>query len=64
MTGDQLMSRARDFHAPPAAAPGGKGSLDITLHNFPAATKSKASVDDLFKEVNVSKSRQMDTTSI
>lgn len=41
-----------------------KGSLDITLHGFPAGTRPHASMDDLFKSVNVSKSRQMETTSL
>ena len=62
--GDAMMKRAREFHAPAAPVAGGKGSLDITLHGFPAGTKPRASMDDLFKDVSVSKSRQMETTSI
>ena len=60
--GDRMMQRMYGDQAP--VAKGGKGSLDITLHGFPAGAKPRASMDDLFKEVNVSKSRQMETTSI
>ncbi|MCJ2114262.1 hypothetical protein MKK64_24140, partial [Methylobacterium sp. E-025] len=60
--GDRMMQRMYGDQAP--VAKGGKGSLDITLHGFPAGAKPRASMDDLFKEVNVSKSRKMETTSI
>ena len=59
-----MMRRTLEFHAPPAPVATGKGSLNITLHGFPAGTKPCASMDDLFKDVSVSKSRQMETTSL
>lgn len=62
-SGDKMMRRFYGDEAPTMKS-GGKGSLDITLHGFPAGAKPRASMDDLFKDVNVSKSRQMETTSI
>ena len=61
--GDAMMHRFYGDEAPVARGPA-KGSLDITLHGFPAGTKPRASMDDLFKDVTVSKSRQMNTESI
>ncbi|MCJ2023383.1 hypothetical protein [Methylobacterium sp. J-067] len=61
--GDAMMRRLYGDQAPVARGPA-KGSLDITLHGFPAGTKPRSSMDDLFKDVTVSKSRQMETTNI
>lgn len=62
-SGDKMMRRFYGDEAPTMKS-GGKGSLDITLHGFPAGAKPRASMDDLFKDVNVSKSRQMETADI
>lgn len=59
--GDRMMRR---FYGGGSPAVGGKGSLDITLHGFPAGTKARASMDDLFKDTSVNRSRaQMDMGS-
>ncbi|MBB5765705.1 hypothetical protein ABEV34_06765 [Methylorubrum rhodesianum] len=57
--GDRMMRR---FYGEGASvARGGKGSLHITLDGFPPGAKARASMDDLFKETRVERSRsQMD----
>jgi hypothetical protein len=61
--GDAMMRRLYGDQAPVARG-GGKGTMDITLHGFPAGAKARVSMDDLFKDVTVSRSRQLDTTNI
>jgi hypothetical protein len=71
-TGDALMDRfygkgaaggGPAMQMPGGSSAGGKGKLDIHLHGFPAGAKARASMDDLFKETNVSSGRsQMDMT--
>lgn len=57
--GDRMMRRFYGEGAP--IARGGKGSLHITLDGFPAGAKARASMDDLFKDTKVERSRsQMD----
>ncbi|MRI57679.1 hypothetical protein D8770_27810 [Methylobacterium sp. DB1607] len=57
--GDRMMRRFYGDGAP--VARGGKGSLHITLDGFPPGAKARASMDDLFKETKVERSRsQMD----
>ncbi|MRI57702.1 hypothetical protein D8770_27955, partial [Methylobacterium sp. DB1607] len=57
--GDRMMRRFYGESAP--VARGGKGSLYITLDGFPPGAKARASMDDLFKDTKVERSRsQMD----
>lgn len=65
--GDKVMRRFYGNAAPdgPRYQTGAsKGSLDIHLHGFPAGTRPRASMDDLFREVSISKSRQIEQTSL
>lgn len=66
-TGDEMMRRSRQWQsgAPAAGSPASsaaKGTLDINLNGFPAGTRARASMDDIFKDVKVSRGRQMATT--
>lgn len=65
-SGDKLMRRLYGDEAPTARGGmgGGKGSLHIQFDNAPAGMRPRASMDDLFKEVTVSKSKQKDMTSL
>ena len=64
--GDKMMKRSWQWpggtsgSGSPASA-AGKGTLDINLNGFPAGTRARASMDDIFKDVKASRGRQMAT---
>ena len=65
--GDAVMKRLYGDQPPGSRAPvsvEGSGTLNVRFENAPPGMRTKSSADGMFKDVNVTKSRQMDTTSI
>ncbi|MDV2988171.1 UNVERIFIED_CONTAM: hypothetical protein Q9R58_28115 [Methylobacteriaceae bacterium AG10] len=60
--GDRMMRRFYGEGAP--VARGGKGSLHITLDGFPPGAKARASMDDLFKDTKVERSRSQSASGM
>jgi hypothetical protein len=61
--GDKMMGRhfGRDYRGE-ISPTAGKGSLHITMDGFPAGTRARASMDDLFKDVAITQRRQVDSS--
>ncbi|MFK5598339.1 hypothetical protein ACFZ8E_15305 [Methylobacterium sp. HMF5984] len=59
-TGDSMMRRFYGDEAPVAKAPPQDHRMTIDLNGFPAGTRARTSMGDLFKETTVSKSRQVE----
>ncbi|MBY0296827.1 MAG: hypothetical protein K2X71_12430, partial [Methylobacterium sp.] len=62
--GDEMMGRHFGARGERDAVSGGggKGSLHITMDGFPAGTRARASMDDLFKDVAITQRRQVDSS--
>ena len=62
--GDEMMGRRFGARSEQDAVSGGggKGSLHITMDGFPAGTRARASMDDLFKDVAITQRRQVDSS--
>ena len=66
-SGDAVMKRLYGDQPPGSRAPvsvEGNGTLNVRFENAPPGMRTKSSADGMFKDVNVTKTRQMDTTSI